>query len=124
VFTRALHWSLSWARSIQSTPFHPISLRPILIYPPTYVLFFLVVSFLLASPPISYMHSSSPHSCYMPCPSHPPWLNHSNYIWRRVDVSRIKFNENRFIGSWVPGGRSDFNMRSVGLWTCVQTNEA
>jgi hypothetical protein len=24
VFTRALHWSLSWARSIQSIPFHPI----------------------------------------------------------------------------------------------------
>jgi hypothetical protein len=26
VFTRALHWSLSWARSIQSIPSHPISL--------------------------------------------------------------------------------------------------
>jgi hypothetical protein len=21
-----------------------------------------------------------PYSCYMPCPSHPPWLDHSNYI--------------------------------------------
>jgi hypothetical protein len=31
MFTRALHWSLSWARSIQSTPSHPISLRYILI---------------------------------------------------------------------------------------------
>jgi hypothetical protein len=31
VFTRALHWSLSWAISNQSTPFHPISLRSILI---------------------------------------------------------------------------------------------
>jgi hypothetical protein len=31
VFTRALHWSLSWARSIQSIPSHPISLRSILI---------------------------------------------------------------------------------------------
>jgi hypothetical protein len=30
------------------------------------------------------MHSSSPHSCFMPCPSHPPLLDHSNYIWRRV----------------------------------------
>jgi hypothetical protein len=26
VFTRALHWSLSWARSIQSIPSHPVSL--------------------------------------------------------------------------------------------------
>jgi hypothetical protein len=24
VFTRALHWSISWARSIQSIPSHPI----------------------------------------------------------------------------------------------------
>jgi hypothetical protein len=29
VFARALHWSLSWAISIQSTPSHPISLRSI-----------------------------------------------------------------------------------------------
>jgi hypothetical protein len=27
VFTRALHWSLSWARSIQSITSHPVSLR-------------------------------------------------------------------------------------------------
>jgi hypothetical protein len=31
VFTRTLQWSLSWARSTQSTPSHPISLRSILI---------------------------------------------------------------------------------------------
>jgi hypothetical protein len=30
VFTRALHWSLSWARSIQFIPSHPIYLRSIL----------------------------------------------------------------------------------------------
>jgi hypothetical protein len=31
VSTKALHWSLSWARSIQSIPSHPLSLRSILI---------------------------------------------------------------------------------------------
>jgi hypothetical protein len=31
VFRRVLHWSLSSARSIQSIPSHPISLRSILI---------------------------------------------------------------------------------------------
>jgi hypothetical protein len=31
VFTTSLHWSLSWAIWIQSTPSHPISLRSILI---------------------------------------------------------------------------------------------
>jgi hypothetical protein len=30
-----------------------------------------------------------PHSCYMPWPSHPPWLDHSNYIWRRVQVKKL-----------------------------------
>jgi hypothetical protein len=35
-------------------------------------LFFLVVPFPLAFPPIIYMHFCSPHSCYMPCPSHLP----------------------------------------------------
>jgi hypothetical protein len=31
VFTRALHWPLSWVRSIQFIPSHPISLRFILL---------------------------------------------------------------------------------------------
>jgi hypothetical protein len=30
-----------------------------------------------------------PHSCYMPCPSHPPWLDHSNYSWRTVQVTKL-----------------------------------
>jgi hypothetical protein len=28
------------------------------------------------------------HSCYIPCPPHPPWLGHSNYTWRRVQVMK------------------------------------
>jgi hypothetical protein len=46
-------------------------------------------SFLLACPPISYMHSSSPNSCYMPCPSHSSLLDNSNYIWRVVQVMKL-----------------------------------
>jgi hypothetical protein len=45
--------------------------------------------FLTAFPLKCYMHSSSPHSCYMPCPSHPSWLDHSNYTWRSVQVMRL-----------------------------------
>jgi hypothetical protein len=48
-----------------------------------------VISFLLAFPQISYTHSSSPLSCYMPCPSHPPRPDHPNYIWRRVHVMKL-----------------------------------
>ncbi|PNF30260.1 hypothetical protein B7P43_G01232 [Cryptotermes secundus] len=25
----------------------------------------------------------------MPCPSHPPWLHHSKYTWRRVQVMKL-----------------------------------
>jgi hypothetical protein len=25
----------------------------------------------------------------MPRPSHPPWLGHSNYTWRRVQVMKL-----------------------------------
>jgi hypothetical protein len=41
-----------------------------IVHPP--VTLFLTVSFLLMFPPISYMHSSSPQSCYVPYTSHPP----------------------------------------------------
>jgi hypothetical protein len=50
--------------SHQSNTYHPIlSLQ---YWPPTYVIALLLISFLLAFPPTSYMHSGSPHSCYMP----------------------------------------------------------
>jgi hypothetical protein len=31
----------------------------------------------------------SSHVCYMPCPSHPPLLHHSNHIWRTVQVMML-----------------------------------
>jgi hypothetical protein len=69
---------ISWARSIQSVTSY---LRSTLILFTHLRLGLPVVSFLLAFQPISYMHSSSPHSCNMPCSSHLPWLGHSNYTW-------------------------------------------
>jgi hypothetical protein len=30
-----------------------------------------------------------PNLCYVPCPSHPPWLEYSNYTWRRVQVMKL-----------------------------------
>jgi hypothetical protein len=60
----------------------------ILIYPPTYVFVFLVVSFLLVCPPLSYTQSSSSHQCYMPCPSHTRF-NHCSYTWLRVQVMKL-----------------------------------
>jgi hypothetical protein len=81
--------SLSWIRPIQSIPHHPISPRAILMLSTTHVLAFLVVTFLPAFPQITYMHSSSPLSCYVPFPSHSPRFDHSNYAWRWVQVMKL-----------------------------------
>jgi hypothetical protein len=31
-----------------------------------------------------------PHSCYILIPSRPPWLDYSDYTWRRVQVMNVK----------------------------------
>jgi hypothetical protein len=81
-----------YAEPDRSSPYHHI-LSKILILSTHLRLGLLVVSFLLALPSISYMHSSPPPSCYMPCPSHSLCLDHSNYVWRGVQVKQlIKLN--------------------------------
>jgi hypothetical protein len=30
-----------------------------------------------------------PHSCYMLCPSHPPLLDHSDYTWLIIQITKI-----------------------------------
>jgi hypothetical protein len=90
VFTRALHWSRSWASTIQSIPHHSISLRSIVMLS-CYLCLCLpsgLLSFCLSHQyPICIPRR--PHSCYMPCPSHSPWLDRSNYVWRRVQVMKL-----------------------------------
>jgi hypothetical protein len=81
--------SLSWTRSLESIQSNPTSHDPFQYYHPTYVSFFLVVSFLLVFQPKSYMQSYSPHSCYIPRLSHPPWLDLSDCTWWRVPVMKF-----------------------------------
>jgi hypothetical protein len=69
-------------------PIHTIPYRSS-YYNTTYVLVFQVVSLPLAFPPTCYIHTWSPHGCYMPCPSHAPWLDDSNSIWRRVQFMKL-----------------------------------
>jgi hypothetical protein len=89
VFTRALHWSLSWARSIQSIPPHPTSLRSILILS-THLRLGLPSGLFPSGFPINIVYAFllSPFVLYA-CPSHPPWLDHSNYVWRGVQVMKL-----------------------------------
>jgi hypothetical protein len=56
---------------------------------PTYVLVFPVAYFLLAFSPKSYVRSSSPNFCYMPHPSHPPWLDYCNYTWWKLQITKL-----------------------------------
>jgi hypothetical protein len=89
MFTRDLHWSLSWARWIQSVPPYAISLRSILILS-THLLLGLPHGLFPSSFPtkILYAFLVSNHMCYMPCSSHCPWLDHSTYVWWRVQVMK------------------------------------
>jgi hypothetical protein len=50
-----------------------------------------VGSFLLVFPQNPVCIPLLPHACYMPCPSHPPWLDYSNFVWRRVQVVKLPF---------------------------------
>jgi hypothetical protein len=125
---KILHWSLSWARSIQSTPPHPISLRYIFILSTHLRFDFPSGSFLLALLPVFYMHSSSPHSCYMTWWSHPPWLDHSNYTWRRVKLMKLLIMQfpptsRPFISLWSKYYPHYLFSNALSLWSSLNVRD-
>jgi hypothetical protein len=100
VFTRALHWSLSWARSIQSIPSHLSKIHFNIIPPPKSWSSWWSLSFWF-----SHQYLSSSSSPFVPCPSHPAWLDHSNYTCRRVQVMKFLIMQfsptsHHFISLW------------------------
>jgi hypothetical protein len=90
VFTRALHWLSILS---QSDPVHTNSSNLSKIYfntvhPHTSWSSYWSLSFWLSHQyPIRI--PCLPHSCYMPCPSHPPWLDQPNYVWQGVQVMKL-----------------------------------
>jgi hypothetical protein len=92
MFTRTCHCSLSWVRHIWSTvhAVSPISLRSILIWsshlclhlPPGLFTWSFLTSILCA-----FLISPV---CYMPYPSHSPWLDHSNNFWMKHTSCVVK----------------------------------
>jgi hypothetical protein len=73
------HWTLSWARWIQSTPSRPISLKSTLILSPIYAYIPKEV-FSLEVYQQRILYFSFPHSCYLPCQPHHPWVHNPNDI--------------------------------------------
>ena len=89
MFTRVNHRSLFWARLMQPTPSHPISLKYILtlsshlcISIQSFLLFFNVFHH---KPEFIFLLSSAFH---MSCPSQPPWFIHPN-IWWGVTIMKL-----------------------------------
>jgi hypothetical protein len=102
-FTAVLHWSLSWARQIQSKPPHPIPSSSIPIQSTHIIFVFIVVSLFLTFLPITYMHDSSPRFLLHALPSYPPSLRHQNYTRRCVQVTKIPvmpLSRTSYISPW------------------------
>jgi hypothetical protein len=71
-------------------PLHPISPRAILLLFTDLHIGLPSGHFPSGFPADNLHESLSPyHLCYMPCQSHAPWPNHSNYTWRRVQVIQL-----------------------------------
>jgi hypothetical protein len=64
---------------------HPEPYRSNLIQLPNYLCLCLPSGLFPSGFPTNIL----PHSCYMPRPSHPSWLDYSNYTWRRVQVMKL-----------------------------------
>jgi hypothetical protein len=91
-----------------------------------------VVSFLPAFPPISYIHYSFPQFVLYALLIHPPWLDHSNYIWRRVQVLKLLIMQfsatsHHFISLWSKYSYSQKNNMFMSLFwwwqRAIRTNQ-
>ena len=99
------HLSLSWARWIQSMPFHPNYLWSILILSSHLHLGLASGRLWKFSPPQHVMHFSSPLTCHTSCPSHPHWYDDSsNILWAAPIVKLPLWNFLNFLVSFSLSG--------------------
>jgi hypothetical protein len=85
-------------------------MNPVLTSSSFSVIFILIVSSLIrlglptglfpSDFPARILNALLSHACYNPCPFHPPWLDHSNYIWRYVQVMKLLIVQFLFLVSY------------------------
>jgi hypothetical protein len=46
------------------------------------------------------MHYSSLHLCFVPCQPHPPWPDHPNHTWKKVQVMKNYTTSYNLISGW------------------------
>jgi len=91
-FKTARHLSLSWYRSIQSTPPHPTSWRSILILSSHLCLGIPNGLFSSGFPTKTpYASLLCPNTCYTPSPSHPSGFDHPKNTGWAVQIIRLLF---------------------------------
>jgi hypothetical protein len=76
---------LGW---MKSTPSHIIYLRFILILP-SHLHLDLPSGVFPSGLHTKPMYACLSHTCYMPCPSHPPWFDHSNNFRQEVQITKF-----------------------------------
>jgi hypothetical protein len=81
MFTWPLHFSLSWAWRSHSTSFHPISFIFILILPSS-LRVDLQSGLFISDFPTTSLYELVIRSSHMPCPFHPPRLDHTKILIR------------------------------------------
>jgi hypothetical protein len=133
VFTRALYWFLFWARSIKSIASHPISIRSILIFS-SHLCLGLPIGLLPSCFPTRILYAFFlPIRATCPRPSHPSWLDNSNYTWRTVQLMKLHIMQfspasYHFIPLWskyslqhpiLKHPQSMFTLLLLCWWICV-----
>jgi hypothetical protein len=79
---------LRQVNSFHTTLCHSMKIHFNIILVPTSTFTWRPLSFCFSH--TNFIHSPLfPQTCYLPCPSHPPWLHHYNYTSQRVEAMEL-----------------------------------